>query len=142
MANSKAVPRDFRRRVRWIKDRLKVLQEIQHGPLTEPRSLDKPIRPADHGRELRLEEIVEAPEQVSPEEQLIEQDQRDKLLEVMKESLNERELTILRGRFWEDRTLEDIGQSIGLSRERVRQIQQQAFQKLWQALRELDGLGR
>ena len=51
----------------------------------------------------------------------------------MLENLSEREATILKMRFGfsgEVKTLEDIGQKIGLSRERVRQIEKRAKERL------------
>jgi len=51
----------------------------------------------------------------------------------MLEDLSEREATILKMRFGfvgEVKTLEDIGREIGLSRERVRQIEKRAKERL------------
>ncbi len=44
--------------------------------------------------------------------------------------LNERERRIIRARFVEGRTLEEIGQQMNLSRERVRQLEKEAKDKL------------
>ncbi|MFQ5466898.1 MAG: sigma factor-like helix-turn-helix DNA-binding protein, partial [Kiloniellaceae bacterium] len=52
-------------------------------------------------------------------------------------TLNERERHILRERRLKDQptTLEDLSQEYGISRERVRQIEVRAFEKLQKAIR-------
>lgn len=44
--------------------------------------------------------------------------------------LSEREQAILRGRFYENKTLDEIGTEHGLTRERIRQVQNQALRRL------------
>ena len=71
---------------------------------------------------------------------LAEQEELDKrraLLNQAMESLNEREQHILRERRLKDSptTLEDLSQAYGISRERVRQIEVRAFEKLQKAIR-------
>lgn len=69
----------------------------------------------------------------SPEEELIEKN-RSTIIDRFINTLTEKEQRIIRLRFgFEDgrpRTLEEIGQELGLSRERVRQIEARAIRKL------------
>jgi RNA polymerase sigma factor (sigma-70 family) len=48
--------------------------------------------------------------------------------------LTDRERKVLLGRYWDNRTLEEVGAAVGLTRERVRQIQMRALAKLREAL--------
>jgi RNA polymerase sigma factor (sigma-70 family) len=48
--------------------------------------------------------------------------------------LTDRERKVLLGRYWDNRTLEDVGATVGLTRERVRQIQMRALAKLREAM--------
>ena len=65
---------------------------------------------------------------------------RMSLLERAMETLNERERQIITERRLKDEpaTLEDLSKEYGVSRERVRQIEARAFEKLQQAMKKLD----
>lgn len=52
------------------------------------------------------------------------------LVESAVEALSEKERRIIRGRFWRDRTLGEIGEDLGVSRERIRQREANALARL------------
>ena len=66
-----------------------------------------------------------------------EMELRREMLAAAMESLNEREMHILTERRLKDEpaTLEDLSQEYGISRERVRQIEVRAFEKLQKAMK-------
>jgi RNA polymerase primary sigma factor len=69
----------------------------------------------------------------NPEDEMIESDVLKHVLELLA-TMNEREATVLKMRFGlednEPRTLKEIGEALGLTRERVRQIETEALGKL------------
>ncbi len=73
----------------------------------------------------------------SPEDQLLAHDNLTHALSMLK-TMDGREATVLRMRFGlddqEPRTLKEIGESLGLTRERVRQIETEALAKLAEGL--------
>ena len=77
----------------------------------------------------------------SPYEQLEEKTVTN-MLQDMVETLDPREATILRARFGLDggseRTLEEVGEKFGVTRERVRQIQNIALKKLRKMIEKIE----
>ncbi len=75
----------------------------------------------------------------SPEEELVEHDNLAHVLRQL-DTMDQREATVLRMRFGlednEPRTLKEIGEKLGLTRERVRQIETEALNKLADSMRE------
>ncbi len=73
----------------------------------------------------------------TPEDELVENDNLTQVLHRL-ESMDQREATVLRMRFGlenhEPRTLKEIGETLGLTRERVRQIETEALGKLAEAI--------
>ena len=78
----------------------------------------------------------------APEAQLIESDDLGRIFEGI-DDLDDREATVIRMRFgldsYDPMTLREVGENLGLTRERVRQLENQAIQKLMGALRETGG---
>ncbi|XP_019414778.1 PREDICTED: RNA polymerase sigma factor sigB [Lupinus angustifolius] len=95
-----------------------------------PRSLEQKI---GIDQNLKPSEVIADPEAETAEEQLIKQFMKKDLEKVL-DSLNPREKQVIRWRFGMDdgrmKTLQEIGESMGVSRERVRQIESCAFRKL------------
>jgi RNA polymerase primary sigma factor len=75
----------------------------------------------------------------TPEDELVEHDALKHVLEMI-QTMDQREATVLRMRFGlddsEPHTLKEIGQRLGLTRERVRQIETEALNKLADSLKD------
>ena len=84
-----------------------------------------------------LGEMVADERQKGPEEEILETDNLTHVYRML-ETMDAREATILRMRFGlddsEPRTLKEIGESMGLTRERVRQIENEALNRLARGL--------
>ena len=92
-------------------------------------SLDAPLH-ASHCPEVEITlfDIV-ACIQPSPEDNLREKQDHEALYKVLS-FLSEKELTVLHGRYMEDKTLEEVGETLNLTRERIRQIEAAALEKI------------
>jgi RNA polymerase primary sigma factor len=103
-----------------------------------PASLDAPIGDEDSNN---FAEVVQDEAADTPYEQL-EEKTVTRMLQEMVKTLDPREATILRARFGLDggpeRTLEEVGQKFGVTRERVRQIQNIALKKLRKMIEKLE----
>lgn len=84
-----------------------------------------------------LGEMVTDERTKTPDVELVEHDDLTQVMQLL-EKMDEREATILRMRFGldneEPKTLKEIGERLGLTRERVRQIETEALHKLAEAL--------
>jgi RNA polymerase primary sigma factor len=96
----------------------------------EPISLDTPI---GNDEESNLTDFIEDVDAVSPHEATIKDNLRQQLRKVLG-SLTEREENVLRMRFGidteKDLTLEEVGKTFSVTRERIRQIEAKALKKL------------
>ena len=83
--------------------------------------------------EYTLGDLLVDPEGVSPADAVAAIEDAEQLTEVMT-SLSAKERRVLEVRFWEDRTLEEVGEELGLTRERIRQIEKSCLAKLYKIL--------
>lgn len=104
-----------------------------------PASLDAPV--GEEGDSNLFGDIIEDEQADTPYEQLEEKTVTSMLREMVK-TLPPREATILTFRFGLDgsneRTLEEVGQKFGVTRERVRQVQNIALHKLRRMIQKLE----
>jgi len=97
----------------------------------EPVSLETPVGDEDDGR---FGDFIEDKSTLSPTDVVLKDDLNNQIDEVL-DQLNEREKAVIRMRFGlledeSDRTLEEIGKELNVTRERVRQIESSAIKKL------------
>ena len=96
----------------------------------EPVSLETPIGEEDDSH---LGDFVKDERTISPEEYTVHELLKDEISDVLL-TLTEREEQVLRLRFGLDdgssKTLEEVGQMFGVTRERIRQIEAKALRKL------------
>ena len=120
MAEALKLPK---RKVRLIRRAVKAFSAPNQMPVSEDS--------------LTLNEMLEDNKTPRPDEALFNEDELKTLLKLLDE-INEREAEVLRLRFGLDRdeplTLKEIGKHVGLTRERVRQIEKEALDKLNQIL--------
>jgi len=103
-------------------------------------SLNVPIGDAGEGGTDRMDFLVsEEPLQDESVGEVIDSERRSQWLDLALQGLNERELRIIRDRrLREDgATLESLGSHLGISKERVRQIENRALEKLRAALTQI-----
>lgn len=127
-------------------------QKLDHEPTPEEiaASLDRPVEevrkmlklnekitsvdtPVAGTSEKQLLDVIADEKELGPELELQDQDIRQHLV-IWLEELNPKQREVLARRFgllgYEPSTLEDVGHEIGLTRERVRQIQVEALRRL------------
>ena len=96
----------------------------------DPISLETPI---GHDDSSALGSLIEDREALSPSELAIQRDLKEQIAEVL-QVLRPRDAQILTMRFGlddgNDRTLEQVGQAFGVTRERIRQLEAQALARL------------
>ena len=86
-----------------------------------------------------LDDVLTDDRSKAPDDLLIEADDLERIFEQL-DQLDDREATVIRMRFGLDpyapMTLREVGENLGLTRERVRQLENQALQRLIQGLQE------
>lgn len=142
----------------YLRAARELTHKLDHEPTAEDiaESLDRPVE--DVTKMLRLNErvssvdtpiggdsdkglldIIADEKSCGPEEEIQDEDMRGNILHWL-ETLNSKQREVLARRFgllgYEPSTLEDVGREIGLTRERVRQIQVEALRKLRETLRQ------
>ena len=122
-------PRELARKLKMPERRVQELLEAMRDTV----SLDLPV--GEDGSST-LGDLVSDPDQKTPLQPLVDVSLEATMREVL-DTLTDREQEILRMRFGfggeEEHTLTDVGDKFGLSRERIRQLQVQALQKLREA---------
>lgn len=107
---------------------VKKVQGIKRAIMKEPISLDTPVTD-----DLSVEDYIQDFSYNSPEEQTHKKALHDGMDELL-EHLDERERKIIKCRFGingeQTKTLEQLGQIMGFSKERIRQLEDSAIRKL------------
>ena len=114
------------------------VEKIQGYLVDQSLSLDRAVSDDD---DRRFVEMLQDPEALLPTDKLLDQSVTEQVQLIMGE-LKPIEVDVLRKRFGlgglEEHTLKEIGEGYELSRERIRQIQEQALGKIRRALQRQD----
>jgi len=117
----------------------KQVRELQIAAI-RPASLDAPLGDDESNR---VADVIADERASTPYEDLEEKANADMVRNVIN-ILDPREMTILRYRFGLDgggeKTLEEVGEKFGVTRERIRQIQNVALRKLRKKIEKLDAV--
>jgi RNA polymerase primary sigma factor len=101
--------------------------------------------PVGEDGETELGTLISDKEAPTPFDEVSNKGQWERILKAM-HSLREREMEVVKRRFGLDgqipQTLEEVGRDLGITRERVRQIQAQAIRKIQVAVREANRIRR
>jgi RNA polymerase primary sigma factor len=117
----------------------KQVRELQTAAI-RPASLDAPLGDDESNR---VADVIADERAANPYDELEEKANADMVRNVIN-ILDPREMTILRYRFGLDgggeKTLEEVGEKFGVTRERIRQIQNVALRKLRKKIEKLDAV--
>ncbi len=90
--------------------------------------------PVGEKGDTELENFIEDKDAISVEDLVLSDARKDALISTMEKVLNKREMEVLKERYgFEDgnpKTLEKVGEHFGVTRERIRQIERKALEKL------------
>jgi RNA polymerase primary sigma factor len=127
-------PAEVGRRMNLKTDAVEAVRGALHTAARYTQSLGN-----DDDDEARLTDVIQDPNSPDPSKKLVQNTELDRMLDLLNQ-LDERQVKILRMRFGlgydEPMTLKDIGLHLGLTRERVRQIQNEALARLLAAMTE------
>lgn len=114
----------------WTPEKVIKIQQLMQDVV----SLNAPIDNKDGEGDTEIGDLIEDTESPSPEELMIRDDRHRFLLEIMHKCLSPREIKIMCMRYGfydgEPKTLEEIGATFNVTRERIRQIENHAIRKL------------
>jgi RNA polymerase primary sigma factor len=106
------------------------IKEIQYIP-KEPISIDMPV--GEDGGDCLLKDLIEDKTNITPADAVMSGELSEKMRSALK-NLDSREERVLRMRFGigerSEHTLDEIGQDLSVTRERIRQIESSALAKL------------
>ena len=124
--NREPTEEELAKKMNMSVDKIREIYKISQ----EPVSLETPIGEEDDSH---LGDFIKDERNVSPEEYATNELLKDEISEVL-QTLTEREEKVIRLRFGledgKSRTLEEVGQMFGVTRERIRQIEAKALRKL------------
>ena len=124
--NREPTDEEIAKKMNTTPDKIREVLKIAQDPV----SLETPIGEEDDSH---LGDFVKDERSMSPEEYTIHEMLKDEISDVLL-TLTEREEQVLRLRFGLDdgscKTLEEVGQMFGVTRERIRQIEAKALRKL------------
>lgn len=122
----------------WIKNKMRELlginnhMHINRKPLDNAASLDAAL-PGDDGKEMSLHDVIADDTSQEPFESLLDEIADERTREAIREALcklNEQERSVIVAYFFESKTLSDIGNTQGVSAERIRTIKASAIKRL------------
>lgn len=117
---------EISQKINITEDKIKKAMEVTRDPLSIEATVG-------NNSDSRLKNIIEDVNTTTPEKNAIIEDRKDIINNALRE-LEQREVTVLKLRFGlgihTEHTLEEIGKKLGVTRERIRQIEVKALRKL------------
>lgn len=130
--NREPTPEEIAKELKMSIDKVEEVYHLIHAPV----SLDNTVGEKD---DTTIGDLVPDSSAISPDDAIVQKQLKETVLQVL-DTLSEKEKEIISLRFGigieEGLTLETIGQSYGVSKERIRQIEDKALRKLRQPFRQ------